>query len=126
MDSERQQPRLGDLEGTVLDALWEQGALTTPAVYDRVGRPRGLAYTTILTVLQRLAKKGLVTRREDGKAHTYSPALPRDEYNRRRAQALAAEVVPLGAAGMAAFVTEAERLDPEIVASLRRALGPDS
>ncbi len=126
MNDERQQPRLGELEGAVLDALWERGPLTTPAVYDCVGRPRGLAYTTILTVLQRLTKKGLVTRQEDTKAHTYSPALARDEYNRRRAHALAAEVVPLGAAGMAAFLAEAERINPEVVASLRKALEDDS
>lgn len=126
MSAERQQLRLGDLEAAVLDALWERGPLTTPAVYANVGRPRGLAYTTILTVLQRLTKKGLVKRQEDAKAHTYLPALGRDEYNRRRALALAAEVVPLGAVGMAAFMAEAERLDPEIVASLRKALEADS
>jgi predicted transcriptional regulator len=122
MNAKRQQLRLGDLEGAVLEALWERGPLTTPAVYEAVGRPRELAYTTILTVLQRLTKKGLVTRKEDGKAHTYSPAWERDEYNRRRAHALAAEVVPLGAAGMAAFLAEAERLDPDVVATLRKAL----
>lgn len=126
MSAERQQLRLGDLEAAVLDALWERGPLTTPAVFANVGRPRGLAYTTILTVLQRLTKKGLVKRQEDAKAHTYLPALGRDEYNRRRALALAAEVVPLGAVGMAAFMAEAERLDPEIVASLRKALEADS
>ena len=125
MNVKRQQLRLGDLEGAVLDALWERGPLTTPAVYEAVGRPRELAYTTILTVLQRLTKKGLVTRKEDGKAHTYSPAWERDEYNRRRAHALAAEVVPLGAAGMAAFLAEAERLDPDVVATLRKALESD-
>lgn len=126
MAAEHQQPRLGDLEGAVLEALWEHGPLTTPAVYDSVGRPRGLAYTTVLTVLQRLTKKGLVTRQEDAKAHTYSAALARDEYNRRRAHALAAEVVPLGAAGMAAFMAEAERLDPDIVAALRQMLEANS
>jgi predicted transcriptional regulator len=125
MNAKRQQLRLGDLEGAVLEALWERGPLTTPAVYEAVGRPRELAYTTILTVLQRLTKKGLVTRKEDGKAHTYSPAWERDEYNRRRAHALAAEVVPLGAAGMAAFLAEAERLDPDVVATLRKALESD-
>lgn len=113
------QPRLGDLEGAVLEALWAHGPLSTPAVHLEVGAARGLAYTTILTVLQRLTKKALVTRREDGKAHVYAAALTRDEYNRRRAHALAAEIVPLGSAGMAAFLAEAERLDPSIVAELQ-------
>lgn len=122
VSQERYQTRLGDLEEAVVETLWEQGVLTTPAVFDLVGRPRGLAYTTILTVLQRLTKKGIVTRHEQGKAHSYEAALTREEYNRKRAHTLAAEIVPLGAAGMAAFLAEAERLDPAIVARLRESM----
>ena len=110
---------LGDLEQAVLDQLWTDGELSTPDVYERVGRPRHLAYTTILTVLQRLAKKGLTVRREVGKGHVHTPALTRDEFAARRGETLAALVTSLGSAGMAAFFEEANRLDPGAVALLQ-------
>lgn len=112
----------GELEAAVLEALWDGGELSTPAVHERVGLPRGLAYTTVLTVLQRLHKKGLVQRREDGRAHVYAPALSRDDFARRRGQDLAAALSGLGEAGLVAFLAEAERLDPAAVEALRARL----
>jgi predicted transcriptional regulator len=113
---------VGELEAAVLSALWEGGELSTPAVFEQVGKPRNLAYTTILTVLQRLYRKGLVTRRGEGKAHVYAPALTRDQFSERRAERLAGAMVELGNAGLAAFLAEANRLDPAFVAQLRRQL----
>lgn len=114
---------LGELEGLVLDRLWEDGELATPAVHEAVGRPRGLAYTTILTVLQRLHKKGLVVRREQGKSHTYAAALARAEFARRRGVELAGLVTELSTEGLAAFLTEAHRLDPQVLDAFRQQLG---
>jgi len=113
---------LGDLEQAVLERLWTDGELSTPDVYERVGKPRQLAYTTILTVLQRLAKKGLTVRREAGKGHIHAPALTREEFAVRRGENLAAVVTGLGSAGMAAFFAEAQRLDPASVTLLREQL----
>ncbi|MBI5946973.1 MAG: BlaI/MecI/CopY family transcriptional regulator [Chloroflexi bacterium] len=113
---------VGELEATVLSALWECGELSTPAVYEQVGKPRNLAYTTILTVLQRLHRKGLVARRGEGKAHIYSPAVTRDQFSQRRGHVLAGAMVELSGAGLSAFLTEAKRLDPAFVAMLRSQL----
>ncbi len=113
---------VGELESTVLEALWARGELATPAVFDAVGRPRALAYTTILTVLQRLYRKGLVSRRGAGKAHIYSPAMSRDEFSERRAEVLAGAMIGLGNAGLSAFLAEAKRLDPAFMGNLRSQL----
>ncbi len=113
---------LGELEGPVLEALWDGGELSTPIVHDRIGKPRGLAYTTILTVLQRLHKKGLAARREEGRAHIYYAAVSREEFSRRRGQALAASLARLGAAGIAGFLAEAERGDHEVFDQLKAKL----
>jgi len=113
---------VGELEALVLSALWEKGQLSTPDVFDEVGVPRGLAYTTILTVLQRLHRKGLVTRKASGKSHVYSPALSREQFSERRGEVLAAAMVKLGSAGLSAFLSEADRLDPEFMAQLRTQL----
>ena len=114
--------QLGDLEGAVLQALWESGELSTPAVHETVGVPRGLAYTTILTVLQRLHKKGLADRREEGCSHVYFAALSREEFARRRGEGLASSLATLGEAGMVAFLAEAERVDPAAFEVLRAKL----
>lgn len=113
---------VGELEASVLTALWERGELPTPEVFSVVGQPRGLAYTTILTVLQRLHRKGLVSRRGEGKAHVYSPAMTREEFARRRGEFLAGAMVKLGSAGLSAFLAEADRLDPAFLVQIRRHL----
>ncbi|WP_347354401.1 BlaI/MecI/CopY family transcriptional regulator [Intrasporangium sp.] len=76
--------RLGDLERAVLEHLWTEGpshpeGLTVREVHDVVGVQRDLAYTTLMTVLDRMAKKGLVTRERDGRAWRYHAASTRDE-----------------------------------------------
>lgn len=117
----RLQP-LGDLESAILEVLWEMGDLSTPEVHERVGIPRSLSYTTILTVLQRLAVKGLTARRAGGRSHIYSAAMTREEYAGQRAESLAAALVELGTSGVSAFIAEAGRLDPEVVNQLRAQL----
>jgi predicted transcriptional regulator len=114
---------LGALEGAVLEALWTSGELATPAVFDLVGKPRGLAYTTILTVLQRLHRKGLLNREERGKSHLYSPAITRADFAERRGQSLAGVLVDLGSVGVSAFLAEASRLDPAVIELMRKELG---
>lgn len=113
---------VGELEGDVLAALWEKGDLSTPEVFNHVGKPRGLAYTTILTVLQRLHRKGLVSRQPLGKAHVYSAALTKEQFSERRGEVLAGALVQLGLAGLSAFLSEADRLDPEFMAHLRSSM----
>jgi predicted transcriptional regulator len=117
-----QNTSLGELEALVLSALWEKERLSTPEAFNQVGIPRGLAYTTILPVLQRLHRKGLATRQAVGKSHVYAATLSRDQFAERRAEILAASMVKLGNAGLAAFLSEAGRLDPEFVAQLRAQL----
>jgi predicted transcriptional regulator len=76
--------RLGNLERAVLEHLWSTAdahpdGLTVREVHDEIGVERGLAYTTLMTVLDRMAKKGLVHRERDGRAWRYTPASTRAE-----------------------------------------------
>jgi len=65
---------LGELERTVMECLWSApGSLTVREVHASVSENRNLAYTTIMTVLQRLAKKNLVLQRREDRAHRYQP-----------------------------------------------------
>ncbi|MET9274577.1 BlaI/MecI/CopY family transcriptional regulator [Kribbella sp. NPDC003557] len=81
MASEEKAPRpLGDLERLVMERLWAAPeALTVREVHAQLAGTRELAYTTVMTVLDRLAKKKLTERERDGKAWRYSAAAPREE-----------------------------------------------
>lgn len=71
---------LGDLERVVMDTLWSHGPeLSVRDVMDRMQGDKDLAYTTIMTVLDRLAKKGLAERSRDGRAWRYTAASSREE-----------------------------------------------
>ena len=72
--------RLGELERAVMDHLWSSGEpQTVRQVHEALSAHRDLAYTTIMTVLQRLAKKNLVVQHRDDRAHRYAPMHGRDE-----------------------------------------------
>ena len=71
---------LGELEKAIMDHLWAAGEpQTVRQVHLALSSRRELAYTTVMTVLQRLAKKGLVDQRRSDRAHQYSPVHTRDE-----------------------------------------------
>ncbi len=71
---------LGDLEREVMTQLWDAGeALTVRQVHERVGARKELAYTTVMTVLDRLAKKGVVLQQRADRAYRYLPAQTREE-----------------------------------------------
>lgn len=77
-----QLPGLGDLERAVMEHLWARqeaggGPLTVREVHGTVGTQRELAYTTVMTVLDRLTRKGLVTQAREGRAYRYSAVATR-------------------------------------------------
>ena len=68
----------GELEQAVMDILWSRPEpLSVRDVHELIGVDRDLAYTTVMTVLDRLAKKGLAVRNLDGRAWFYRPARSR-------------------------------------------------
>ncbi len=68
---------LGRLERAVMDTVWAGGDFSVRDVQTALGRP--VAYTTVMTTLDRLYKKGLVVRRREGRAFVYTAALERHE-----------------------------------------------
>ena len=71
---------LGELERAVMDHLWDADKpQTVRQVHDALAARRELAYTTVMTVLQRLARKALVVQIRADRAHQYTPAHGRDE-----------------------------------------------
>lgn len=77
--SGKNQGRLGPLESQLLRMLWERGNGTVRDIL-QTGEVT-VAYTTVMTTLDRLHKKGLLDRVPEGRAFRYSPSLTQHEFN---------------------------------------------
>jgi predicted transcriptional regulator len=71
-----------------MEVLWARGEANVHDVGHSLARP--LAYTTVMTTLDRLYKKGLLDRRKSDRAFFYSPRLSRSDWDRQRAGELVA------------------------------------
>lgn len=68
---------LGHLERQTLEEIWRRGETSVRDIF--VSFEKRIAYTTLMTTLDRLYKKGLLGRRKDGRAFLYSPKVSREE-----------------------------------------------
>jgi len=70
---------LGELQRAVMEVVWRRGEASVHDVLRELGRRKKLAYTTVLTVLQKLEKAGWLTHRAEGKSYIYIPKASREE-----------------------------------------------
>ncbi|MGO4885468.1 MAG: BlaI/MecI/CopY family transcriptional regulator [Bryobacteraceae bacterium] len=70
------------LELVCLNALWRMGQGSVKHVRELLAPTHPMAYTTVMTVLDRLARRGIVTRAKAGRAFVYAPAVSRDAMRR--------------------------------------------
>ena len=74
--------RFGELEAVVMDRLWARGRPTSVReVVEELQRERSIAYTTVMTVMDNLHRKGWLTRELDGRAYLYTPVASEEAYS---------------------------------------------
>jgi len=98
------------LELACLKALWSLGEGNVKDVQRIVAQARPLAYTTIMTVLERLVRKGRLARRKVGRAFVYAPQSPRDAMRRAAVNELVEDFFDGSEARLMEFLTGADRL----------------
>ena len=97
---------LGELERELMDILWTaREPASVRDVHDRLGDR--LAYTTVMTTLDRLHKKGLLARRAEGRAFVYSARLSREEFDRQLATDVIGGLLEGGAEPIVACIVDA-------------------
>jgi predicted transcriptional regulator len=75
-----QQRGFGDLESIVMDRVWgREDGVTVRAVFEELADARQIAYTTVLSTLDNLHRKGWVRREREGKAYRYWATMTREE-----------------------------------------------
>jgi predicted transcriptional regulator len=114
---------LSDAETDVMKALWAHGPGTVRQV-NEILRKQGKrwAYTTVLTLLQRLQAKGCVTSDTAGVAHVFRAAASRDEVLNDRLNDLAQQLCDGTATPLVLALMKGNRFSPEEIARLRRLL----
>ena len=116
----RRSPVLTDLEMDIMRIVWEKGEATVRDVYERMRENRSLAYTTVMTVMSTLARKGVVERKMVGRAYLYRPKVSQEEAIRRTLRYLAGKLLDGSARSLAAHLIESEDLSKEDLKELRR------
>ena len=113
---------LGPLETEVMQVLWKaERPLVVRDVLDRLNRrrTRPLAYTTVMTVLARLAEKHVLARVKEGRSYVYEPLV-----TDLAGVAVQTVIRDYGETAVAHFVEQA-RGDPKLLARLQRLMSPD-
>ena len=73
---------LGDLQLAIMRSLWRRGEATVAEVHEELAAERGLALTTIATMLAKMEKKGVVDHRMDGRRFIYRPRVDEGQVRR--------------------------------------------
>jgi len=114
---------LGKLERQVLEEIWRHGSEVSVRYIHRAFDER-VAYTTLMTTLDRLFKKNVLERRKDGRAFLYKAAVARDDFDREIQADLIDGLFDHGADGiepvLACFVETITQRDRELLDELDR------
>lgn len=116
-------PRLHDLESEVMTEMWAVSEAPVRAVMDAINAraDKERKYTTIMTIMARLHRKGLLVRRREGKTDIYRAALTREQYREARArEEVGALVSAYGEVALVHFAKQMAELDPKRREQLRR------
>ncbi len=116
-------PALHELESEVMEVMWELGEANVRTVMDELNRraSKERKYTTVMTILARLDRKDVLSRRREGRTDLYTPLFSRDEYLAARAEAdVSALVEQYGEAALVNFARKMDQLDPKRRQQLRR------
>lgn len=119
---------LGETEMEVLQHVWALGEATVADVLDRITAQRPVAYTTVMTVMKKLATKGFLDFAADGQTYVYSPARPPEEVRQQILQDLLDKVFRGSPAALVQTLVGNEALDPDELERIRavvQALGEE-
>jgi predicted transcriptional regulator len=74
----------GDLEAVIMRRVWDHdGPVTVRELYEELQRERAIAYTTVMSTMDNLYRKGWLARERDGKAYRYTAVASREQYSAR-------------------------------------------
>lgn len=97
---------LGDLEAEIMEVIWSKSLHTVRDVYEELRLHKKIAYTTVMTVMGRLAEKGLLRADKEGTAYHYYPTMSREEFERETLKKVVDSVMEFNAEGAINYFAE--------------------
>lgn len=106
---------LGELESGIMDIIWNQkDAVSVKTVADILKIKRKIAYTTVMTVMARLANKDILVRRLNGSSYLYKPKVSKEKFIAKTVHNIfSASVSTLGEEVLTHFVKELQKISPQ-------------
>ena len=120
--AKKKRVQLSELQLAVMRELWRRGEAPTAEVAAALQVERGLAHTTVATLLTRLEKRGVVALRRDGRALLYRARLSEDEVRRSMVSELVASLFRGDSAALLAHLVSEDEITPSDVARARTRL----
>jgi len=111
---------LGSLEQEIMDVLWSSGPASGKEVLEEIRRTREIATTTVFTVLDRLAKKGLVRKTRGESVYLFEPAYSKDELARNVSKEVMKGVLDLWSGPAISSFVDIVAEDPDNLERLSR------
>ncbi|HTT68674.1 MAG TPA: BlaI/MecI/CopY family transcriptional regulator [Gemmatimonadales bacterium] len=111
---------LSELQLAVMRALWQKTRASVAEVREALEAERGLALTTVATVLTRLEKAGLVAHRAAGRHYVYRPLVSEEEVRRSMVSALADRLFEGDVAALVSHLVSAREIEPGDLARVKR------
>jgi predicted transcriptional regulator len=115
---------LGDLQHAIMSVLWERGEATTSGVHEALREERGLAFTTIATMLRKMEDKGIVAHRSAGRQFVYRPTVSEDQVRRSMVGELVERLFGGDPKALVAHLVSENEIDAGELEELRRRLSP--
>jgi predicted transcriptional regulator len=116
---------LGDLQAAIMRVLWQQQEATASQVHRALLQERGLAPTTIATMLRKMEEKGVVRHRNNGRQFVYCPAVSEETVRRSMVSDLVERLFGGDPAALASHLVSEHEVHAAELQELRRRLGTD-
>jgi BlaI family transcriptional regulator, penicillinase repressor len=116
------QPGLTENELSVMKELWSQAPLTVGEILDRLNRRPKPAYTSLLTLVQAMEKKGYITHEKQGKAFAYFPKLQQQHYMKGEIKRVSERLFGSGPLSLVMNLIQTEQLSKDEVEQLKKLL----
>lgn len=116
---------LGELESEIMDTLWKsKHSVTGRQIYENLKQKKRIAYTTVLTVIDRLVNKGLINRDKNSEnTYIYFPAITKEEFKEEVSKRIVKGLMEFAGRGaVTAFVSALESTDKETITELEKLL----
>ncbi|HVT61440.1 MAG TPA: BlaI/MecI/CopY family transcriptional regulator [Thermoanaerobaculia bacterium] len=112
-------PRLGKLQLAIMRELWDRGEASVAEVHEALEVERGLAPTTIATMLVKLEKKGVVGHRQEGRRFIYRPRVSERQVRRSMVAELTSELFAGDVTALVNHLLAEHAVEPAELAELR-------